>query len=75
MWFLWIRNSTIPVLVGLEETDVGSALFVTWNLVSSGGKKLRGCIGTFEPLPLARGLKSYALTAYFLPLFRLMKCI
>jgi len=42
-----------------------SPLFVTWNLVSSGGgRKLRGCIGTFEALPLAQGLKSYALTAY-----------
>ena len=44
-----------------------SPLFVTWNLVSSsGGKKLRGCIGTFEPLPLTQGLRSYSLTAYFL---------
>jgi len=42
-----------------------SPLFVTWNLVSSAGvRRLRGCIGTFEPLPLAQGLKSYALTAY-----------
>lgn len=45
--------------------DCDSPLFVTWNLVSSGGgRKLRGCIGTFEALPLAQGLKSYALTAY-----------
>ena len=44
---------------------------MTWNLVSSGGgKKLRGCIGTFEPLPLAQGLKSYALTAYDIPGYR-----
>jgi len=41
-------------------------LFVTWNLISpSGAKKLRGCIGTFDPLPLAQGLKSYSLTAAF----------
>lgn len=40
-------------------------LFVTWNTVSSRGyKSLRGCIGTFDPLELASGLKSYALTAY-----------
>ena len=31
---------------------------------SAGTKRLRGCIGTFEPLPLPQGLKSYALTAY-----------
>ncbi|PNS21251.1 hypothetical protein CAC42_1030 [Sphaceloma murrayae] len=41
-------------------------LFVTWNTVSkSGHKSLRGCIGTFEPLPLSNGLKSYALTSAF----------
>ncbi|KAL2433480.1 hypothetical protein ABEF95_003906 [Exophiala dermatitidis] len=41
-------------------------LFVTWNTVSrSGHKSLRGCIGTFEALPLASGLSSYALTSAF----------
>ncbi len=41
-------------------------LFVTWNTVSSrsGHKTLRGCIGTFDPIELSNGLKSYALTAY-----------
>ena len=40
-------------------------LFVTWNTVSTLGRKsLRGCIGTFDPLELAGGLRSYALTAY-----------
>jgi len=40
-------------------------LFVTWNTVSRGGhKSLRGCIGTFEPLELEEGLRSYALTRY-----------
>lgn len=38
-------------------------LFVTWNIYKSGGKQLRGCIGTFEATPLESGLKSYALTA------------
>jgi uncharacterized protein (TIGR00296 family) len=39
-------------------------LFVTWNTVTSrGDKRLRGCIGTFEPLPLPDGLSSYALTS------------
>lgn len=41
-------------------------LFVTWNTVSrSGHKSLRGCIGTFEPLPLTTGLQTYALTSAF----------
>jgi len=41
-------------------------LFVTWNTVSrSGHKSLRGCIGTFEALPLASGLATYALTSAF----------
>ncbi|ETN46658.1 uncharacterized protein HMPREF1541_00844 [Cyphellophora europaea CBS 101466] len=41
-------------------------LFVTWNTLSrSGHKSLRGCIGTFEPLPLASGLQSYSLTSAF----------
>lgn len=41
-----------------------SPLFVTWNTSSPGSdyKSLRGCIGTFEPLELEHGLKSYALT-------------
>lgn len=41
-------------------------LFVTWNTVSRlGHKSLRGCIGTFEPLPLSTGLATYALTSAF----------
>ncbi|KAF3931711.1 hypothetical protein ABW19_dt0205250 [Dactylella cylindrospora] len=40
-------------------------LFVTWNLVKSGGKQLRGCIGTFEPHELEEGLRTYALTSAF----------
>ncbi|KIW66485.1 hypothetical protein PV04_05818 [Phialophora macrospora] len=41
-------------------------LFVTWNTLSrSGHKSLRGCIGTFEALPLASGLATYALTSAF----------
>ena len=41
-------------------------LFVTWNTVSrSGHKSLRGCIGTFEGLPLSTGLQTYALTSAF----------
>jgi uncharacterized protein (TIGR00296 family) len=42
-------------------------LFVTWNTVSprSAQKSLRGCIGTFAPQPLEKGLKDYALTSAF----------
>lgn len=42
-------------------------LFVTWNTHStrSNHKSLRGCIGTFDPLPLASGLQTYALTSAF----------
>lgn len=49
----------------LSVTD-SYPLFVTWNTVSrSGYKSLRGCIGTFEPLPLEEGLETYALTSAF----------
>ena len=62
MSYLLIQTSKLSRILGGEL--IRSPLFVTWNLVTSnGGKKLRGCIGTFEPLPLAQGLKSYAITA------------
>ena len=40
-------------------------LFVTWNTISrsTGNKTLRGCIGTFDALPLSTGLSTYALTS------------
>ncbi|KAF4637820.1 hypothetical protein G7Y89_g288 [Cudoniella acicularis] len=45
-----------------------SPLFITWNTISASSsssqpKSLRGCIGTFESLPLSTGLSSYALTS------------
>ncbi|CEJ56016.1 hypothetical protein PMG11_02243 [Penicillium brasilianum] len=40
-------------------------VFVTWNTISRGHKSLRGCIGTYEALDLAVGLKQYALTSAF----------
>ncbi|KAI8939480.1 hypothetical protein NX059_003253 [Plenodomus lindquistii] len=41
-------------------------LFITYNTITpNGDKHLRGCIGTFSPQPLAKGLSSYALTAAF----------
>lgn len=52
-----------------ESAQEDHPLFVTWNTVSrSGDKRLRGCIGTFEPLDLEEGLGSYALTRHGLPL-------
>ncbi|KAF1923620.1 uncharacterized protein M421DRAFT_74946 [Didymella exigua CBS 183.55] len=49
-----------------EGAQEDHPLFVTWNTVSrSGEKRLRGCIGTFEPLDLEEGLESYALTSAF----------
>lgn len=49
-----------------------SPLFVTWNTVSSrssGGTRLRGCIGNFEAMDLEEGLKEYALIRYFICLY------
>ncbi|KAK9368576.1 AMMECR1 domain-containing protein [Lipomyces kononenkoae] len=40
-------------------------VFVTWNVVVRGQPRLRGCIGTFEPQALERGLRTYAQTAAF----------
>ncbi|KAL1596015.1 hypothetical protein SLS59_008004 [Nothophoma quercina] len=49
-----------------EGAQEDHPLFVTWNTLSrSGDKRLRGCIGTFEPLDLEEGLGSYALTSAF----------
>ena len=48
----------------VESDDSDYPLFVTWNTLSPRhGRSLRGCIGTFEPQPLARGLRTYALTS------------
>ncbi|KAK5044656.1 hypothetical protein LTR84_010548 [Exophiala bonariae] len=66
------RSSTTSILSAqpsyasrLSVTDT-FPLFITWNTLSrSGHKSLRGCIGTFEALPLASGLSSYALTSAF----------
>jgi AMMECR1 domain-containing protein len=48
-----------------RRTD-DSAIFVTWNTIRPGQSepRLRGCIGTFTPMPLAEGLKEYALIRY-----------
>lgn len=47
-----------------DENFPACPLFVTFNTrINPSRKDLRGCIGTFHAQPLARGLKSYALTA------------
>lgn len=40
-------------------------LFITWNTVNGSHSRLRGCIGTFEPLPLREGLEEYTIIAAF----------
>lgn len=42
-----------------------SPLFVTWHKERHGERQLRGCIGSFAPLNLERGIKQYALIAAF----------
>ncbi|KAK0525964.1 hypothetical protein OC835_005441 [Tilletia horrida] len=65
-------NSAAAVRPQFENGSEEFPLFVTWNIYSSssllGSKRkssarLRGCIGTFSPLPLAEGLRDYALTS------------
>lgn len=43
--------------------DCRCALFVTWNTMSSGGHRLRGCIGTLEPKQLHAALHDYTLNS------------
>jgi len=52
------------VVSSLPNSDAKFPLFVTWkkrHSASSSDWRLRGCIGTFSPRELARGLKDYAL--------------
>jgi AMMECR1 domain-containing protein len=39
-----------------------SPLFVTWRIGKE--KKLRGCIGTFNQMPMHSGLREYAVTRW-----------
>ncbi|WPH04149.1 Hypothetical protein R9X50_00703500 [Acrodontium crateriforme] len=58
------RTSLFSIGKKSRDTYQEHPLFVTWNTVSrSGHKSLRGCIGTFEPLELENGLRSYSLTS------------
>lgn len=57
-------SDTTPTYASRLSVTESYPMFVTWNTVSrSGNKSLRGCIGTFEALPLEKGLESYALTS------------
>lgn len=57
------KQAESPAPTGPDEAP----MFVTWDTISSeGSKRLRGCIGTFEPYELEEGLKTYALVAYVL---------
>lgn len=66
-----LETSTTATTPASSDTSLAkreieeSPLFVTWNTVSSRSSthSLRGCIGTFEALPLETGLSSYALTS------------
>jgi len=54
--------------LSVKFTNEKYPLFVTWNTRSSRpGRppRLRGCIGTFEPVPLIEGLAEYALISAF----------
>jgi uncharacterized protein (TIGR00296 family) len=58
--------STQPSYASRLSLTSSYPLFVTWNTISrSGSKALRGCIGTFDALPLSTGLQTYALTSAF----------
>ncbi|KAG8952783.1 hypothetical protein FRC04_003707 [Tulasnella sp. 424] len=48
--------------IPLDFPDTKYPLFVTWNIRSSSSSpRLRGCIGSFQPLDLKEGLQEYAL--------------
>jgi len=59
-------NEIVPTYASQLSLTESYPLFVTWDTLSrSGHKHLRGCIGTFEALPLEQGLETYALTSAF----------
>ncbi|KAF2155337.1 hypothetical protein K461DRAFT_276552 [Myriangium duriaei CBS 260.36] len=60
------KSSSLSSFFSRSPAEESHPLFITWNTLSkSGHKSLRGCIGTFEPLPLSTGLQSYSLTSAF----------
>ncbi|KAK4935074.1 hypothetical protein LTR10_023806 [Elasticomyces elasticus] len=59
-------NPSPPSYASRVSVTKSYPLFVTWNTISrSGHKSLRGCIGTFDAMPLESGLASYSLTSAF----------
>ncbi|KAL1975593.1 hypothetical protein VTN31DRAFT_3985 [Thermomyces dupontii] len=59
-------TTSTTVTTPSEQPEQRYPLFVTWNTISKHGQKsLRGCIGTFEPHELSKGLREYALTSAF----------
>lgn len=58
-----LAGKSTPAYEG-DDGEEEYPLFVTWNTVRPGGStRLRGCIGSFTPLPLLSGLSEYALIA------------
>jgi len=56
-------SSSAKSTTSLQSTNVPkeAPMFVTWDTISNDdSKRLRGCIGTFEPYELEEGLKTYA---------------
>ena len=74
---LWYFSSSLlkEFVDGMtEQRLIDSAIFVTWNTIRPGHgsePRLRGCIGTFTPMPLAEGLKEYALIRYVISISRI----
>ena len=65
---LFIHANGCRIIFPCEFSPLHSPLFVTWNTRSSRpgrAPRLRGCIGTFEPLPIREGLAEYALISAF----------
>lgn len=56
---MWMQTCTLR--------DSCSAVFVTWTIQSAAQAEpqLRGCIGTFQPLALQRGLEQYTIQSAF----------
>lgn len=60
------KSSSLSSFFSRSPAEESHPLFITWNTLSKSGHKcLRGCIGTFEPLPLSSGLQNYSLTSAF----------
>ncbi|KAN0064154.1 hypothetical protein ACQY0O_003321 [Thecaphora frezii] len=64
-----LRGEPEPEQLPFPDAGQEYPLFVTWNIHATdsltGTPRLRGCIGTFEPYPLATGLSEYAAISAF----------